>query len=233
MSIEVLFGGTRMARIARVVIPGVPHHVVQRGNRRQLTFFCDDDKKLYIVLLTRYAGRHGLLIWGYCLMDNHVHLIVVPLRKDSLRRAVGETHKAYTTIINKREGWRGFLWQGRFSSYPMDEPHLYRGMLYIERNPVRAGMVARAEDYAWSSASAHVAKALAPPLSACPMTDGIPDWAGLLVRKDSEADLRDFRLHARTGRPLGDKAFISRLEEITGRTLMAKPQGRTRRIGGK
>ena len=89
-----------MARIARVVISGIPHHVIQRGNRRQMTFFCDDDKMLYIVLLAHYAGKYGLLVWGYCLMDNHVHLIVVPLRKDSLRRAVGETHKAYTTIMS-------------------------------------------------------------------------------------------------------------------------------------
>jgi len=101
-----------MTRIARVVVPGCPHHVIQRGNRRQTVFFYDSDKRIYISLLHKYAKKAGVNIWAYCLMDNHVHLIAVPKHKDSLARGIGETHRRYTLIINSREKWKGYLWQG-------------------------------------------------------------------------------------------------------------------------
>ena len=110
-----------MARLARVVAPGFPHHVTQRGNRRQTTFFLDDDYRAYLSLMAEWCGRHGAHVWAYCLMPNHVHLIVVPEAADGLRRAIGEAHRRYTRLINFREGWRGHLWQERFASFPMDE----------------------------------------------------------------------------------------------------------------
>ena len=111
-----------MPRIARVVAPGFPHHVTQRGNRRQRTFFCDRDYQTYVELMAQWCSRCGVEVWAYCLMPNHVHLIVVPESEDGLRRAIGEAHRRYTRHVNFRKRWRGHLWQGRFASYVLDEP---------------------------------------------------------------------------------------------------------------
>ena len=134
----------------------MPHHITQRGNRREQTFFADDDYQAYLDLMVAWCGRHGVRIWAYCLMPNHSHLILVPPSEDALCRAVGEAHRRYTRRINFREGWRGHLWQGRFASFVMDEAYLIAATRYAERNPVRAKLVERAEDWPWSSAGAHV-----------------------------------------------------------------------------
>ena len=133
-----------MARLARLVIPGLPHHVTQRGNRRQQTFFNDGDYAAYMELMADWRREEGLEIWGYCLMPNHVHLIAVPATEQGLRRAVGEAHRRYTRRVNFREKWRGYLWQGRVASFIMDEPYLLAAAQYVELNPVRAGLVANA-----------------------------------------------------------------------------------------
>jgi len=146
-----------MARVARIVAPGRAHHVTQRGNRRMQTFFCDEDYREYLSLLERWCGEFEVRIWSYCLMPNHVHLILVPSTADGLRRAVAEVHRRYTRMINSREDWRGCLWQGRFASFVMSEKHLMGAVRYVERNPVKAGLVRRAEDWPWSSAAAHCA----------------------------------------------------------------------------
>lgn len=113
-----------MPRAARLVIPHLPHHVTQRGNRRQPTFFHEDDYELYASLLQTWAGKAGTAIWGCCLMPNHVHLVLVPTDEDGLRAALGEAHRRYTRAVNFREGWRGHLWQSRFASCPTDEASL-------------------------------------------------------------------------------------------------------------
>jgi REP element-mobilizing transposase RayT len=113
-----------MARLARLVVPGMPHHVTQRGNRRQQTFFNDGDYAAYRELMAQWCREYAVEIWGYCLMPNHVHLIAVPSAEDGLRLAIGEAHERYTRRINFRERWRGYLWQGRFASFVMDEPYL-------------------------------------------------------------------------------------------------------------
>ena len=130
-----------MARLARVIAPGMPHHVTQRGNRRQQTFFGKEDYQHYLELISRFCRAEQVAIWAYRLMPNHVHLIVVPQSAESLRRAIGEAHRRYTRRINFREGWRGHLWQGRFASFVMDEDHLLTAARYVELNPVRAGLV--------------------------------------------------------------------------------------------
>jgi putative transposase len=112
-------------RIARVVIPGLPHHVIQRGNRRHLVFFSDEDKSLYLKILKTQAENKGIQFWAYCLMANHVHFIAVPIFPDSLSRDIGEIHRRYTSLINIRENWKGYLWQGRFLSYPRDDAYLF------------------------------------------------------------------------------------------------------------
>jgi putative transposase len=222
-----------MARFARVVVPGCPHHLIQRGNRRQRVFFSDEDKGFYLNLLGRQAERCGLSIWAFCLMENHVHIIAVPEAKDSFARGFGEVQRRYTLVINTRQNWKGFLWQGRFISYPLDEGHSYAAVRYVERNPVRAGVVKRAELYEWSSARAHVRREVHPLLSAFPMEAAIPNWSAYLGQSDSPEDIDELLRHERTGRPLGSEDFVKRLEGLTGRVLALKKKGRKKEMGNR
>jgi putative transposase len=158
-------------------------------------------------------------------MTNHVHLIVYPETDQSLPRAVAETHRRYTRYVNFREGWRGYLWQGRFGSVPLDETHLVAAMRYVERNPVDAGMVAQAMDYPWSSAKAHVSGAPDPLLSPCVLTEQIPQWAAFLGTPEASALVQDLEVQVRTGRPYGSEAFLARLERQVGQRLRRLPPG--------
>ena len=215
-----------MARVARIVIPGLPHHITQRGNRRQQTFFNQEDYAAYLELMSEWCRDQGVEIWSYCLMPNHAHLIAVPSTEDGLRWAVGEAHRRYTRRINFREKWRGCLWQGRFASFVMDEPYLLAAARYIELNPVRAGLVAKAEDWPWSSARAHLAGRDDQLATVAPLLAMIGDWCGFLNSAMPEEELRDIRQHSRTGRPLGDEAFLDRLEGMVGRLLKPQKRGR-------
>ncbi len=219
-----------MARIARVTVPGIPHHITQRGNRRQSVFFSEADRRLYLRLLQEQGDRFGITFWAYCLMDNHVHLVAVPENEHSFARGFGEVHRRYTSIVNYREGWTGFLWQGRYSSFPLDEKYLYAAVRYVELNPVRAGIVERASDYPWSSAKAHVLKQRDPLLSENFLNDEIRDWSDYLLESEGKQLIERFDLHGRTGRPLGEESFVGRLELQTGRILRPKKVGRKSRI---
>jgi REP element-mobilizing transposase RayT len=150
-----------MARLARVVIPGVPHHVTQRGNNRGRTFFDDGDYALYLDMLAESSARARTAVWAYCLMPNHVHIILEPSDTDGLRRTFADLHRRYTSFINVRARTTGHLWQGRYGSVTMDEAHLINAVRYVTLNPVRARLVARAAAWPWSSARAHLAGALA------------------------------------------------------------------------
>lgn len=208
-----------MARMARVVVPDIPHHVTQRGNRRQTVFFTEQDYETYLQLISTCCRQQHVHIWGYCLMPNHVHLILVPRDEAGLAKAVGETHRRYTRAINFRKKWKGFLWQGRFSSFPMDDRHLYQAVRYVELNPVNAGLVKNPEDWKWSSAGAHLRGEDDAMVVVAPMLHRVGDWSGYLSRPTSERDKALLQLHERTGRPLGSDAFIDRLERRCGRTL--------------
>ena len=164
-----------MARLARAVAAGVPHHVTQRGNRRQPTFFGDADYEMYRALLATSCGRHGVTVWAYCLMPNHVHLILVPAAAPGLRLALGETHQRYTGVVNRRQGWVGHLWQGRFASCALDGSHLVAAVRYVELNPVRAWLAERAEDWPWSSARAHLAGRDDGLVAVAPLLDAVGD----------------------------------------------------------
>jgi putative transposase len=214
-----------MARMARVVVPALPHHITQRGNRRQRTFFCRDDYLLYIALTAEWFDRYEVQIWAYCLMPNHVHLIAVPASPEGLRRAIGEAHRRYTTEINRREGWRGHLWQGRFASYVMDDRHTLAAARYLELNPVRAGLVARAEDYPWSSARSHLLGRDDRLVRVAPLLARAGDWSSFLGEGANAEDSHSFRRHERTGRPLGSDAFVDDLERVLGRALKPRPPG--------
>ncbi len=214
-----------MARIARVVIPGFPHHVVQRGNRRQRVFFSDDDRKTYLDYLRIYAKPAGIHFWGYCLMDNHVHIIAVPDKEEDFAWGFSEAHRRYTRMINFREKWRGYLWEGRFKSYPLSQTHLYAAIRYIERNPVRAKIVENAWDYPWSSARAHVFKQKDPLLDDNFMASEIENWRLFLSEEDKQIDVNLIKMHVNNGRPLGDSQFIEAIEKLTGRILHRQKPG--------
>src|ERR1700733_64747 len=138
-----------MARLARVVVPGLPHHVTQRGNGRARTFFGDADYALYRDLLGENCRAAEVEGWAWCLMPNHVHLILAPSDPDGLRRALARTHRSYAGIVQARRKRSGHFWQGRFGAVAMDEEHLAAALRYVSLNPVRARLVERAQDWRW------------------------------------------------------------------------------------
>ena len=219
--------------MARVVVPGYPHHLTQRGNRRQRTFFRKDDYQAYRELMAEWCGRCGVEVWAYCLMPNHVHLIVVPESEDGLRRAVGEAHRRYTRRVNFREGWRGHLWQGRFASFVMDEYYLLACARYIERNPVRAGLCRRPQDYPWSSAAAHLAGKDDGLVKVRGLLDLVPRWSQHLSADPEDEVVRQLRRSESSGRPAGSERFVKRLERIVGRVLRRQKPGPRSKEGRK
>ena len=224
-----------MARLARVVIPHVAHHITQRGNRRLPIFFSDDDRVTYLDLLAASLVVSDTRCLAWCLMDNHVHLILVPATTDGLRAALGEAHRRYTRAINVREGWRGYLFQGRFASYPMDDAHLIAAVRYVENNPVAARMVARAEEWRWSSARSHVAGKR---VAGDPLTDvaalgrHVRNWRAMLrhAAELGDADAAGVALAAiearlRTGRPLAAVEWVAQQEAALDRPLAPQRRG--------
>ena len=206
--------------------PGIPHHVSQRGNRRQETFFKDEDYRVYLELMAEWCAKYAVQIRAYCLMPNHVHLIAVPKTKDGLKLAVGEAHRRYTRHINFREGWRGHLWQGRFSSFILDDGYLLACTRYVELNPVRAGLVKTPEAWRWSSAAAHVKRKDDILVRTKPLAAMIKSsWKKFLSVDVRESDMELFRKHERTGRPIGDDAFIEGLEKLPDRKLKSEKPG--------
>jgi putative transposase len=189
-------------------------------------FFGDEDRVYYLHLLKKYGKIEGIKYWAYCLMDNHIHLAALPKYAESLSKGLGIAHWKYSLKINLREEWKGYLWQGRFFSCPLENAYLYRAIRYIELNPVRAGIVKKAEDYPWSSARAHIQNAQDLLVAENPLTEGVKDWASFLAEGTPESEARLFRLHSASGRPLGNEAFVCALEKLTGRVLRPKKGGR-------
>jgi len=211
--------------MARVVAAEVPHHVVQRGNRRQPVFFSSADYRAYLRYMAAWCGQERVDIWAYCLMPNHVHLVAVPGGERSLARAIGEAHRRYTIRVNQRENWRGYLWQGRFSSFPLDEQYLLTAVRYVELNPVRAGLAERPWQYPWSSAAAHVRGKDDLLVKVKPMLGRVGDWREYLGTEPDSTDLEMLRRHTRTGRPLGSRDFVELLEAKAGRPLAPRKRG--------
>ena len=205
-----------MARMARVVVPHFPHHVTQRGNRRQQTFFCDDDYATYIDLLTHAKAKAEVEIWAYCLMPNHVHFVAVPQHQESLSMLFSDAHRRYTRRVNFREGWRGHLWQERFHSVAMDENYLLATVRYTEMNPVKARLCEGPDQWRWSSVHAHLDRHDDGLVTAGPMCERINDWRKYLAAGNLAATVERIREHSRTGRPIGDDAFLDTLTRLTG-----------------
>jgi putative transposase len=222
-----------MPRIPRPVFAGIPHHVTQRGNRGQAVFFSDEDRAAYLGWLAHYCVRFRVEVLAYCLMTNHVHLVVVPETADALEKIFRPLHTRYAQHINRARAWTGHLWQGRFFSSALDERYLWAAIGYVERNPVRAGMIRRAEDYRWSSASAHCRLVNDYVLTKDPVwTDrlnSIGEWSKWLAWAEQSEDLATLRRHAERSLPCGADDFVTELEVRTGQTLRLTPRGRPKR----
>ncbi len=215
-----------MARLARMVIPGVPHHVTQRGNRRERIFFEAGDEQIYLDLLAAQLKRHAVECWAYCLMPNHVHLILTPSDENGLARAVGETHRRYAAFISVRSGWTGHLFQARFASVAMDEAHLLAAFRYVALNPVNAKLVDRAQDWPWSSVNAHLASMDSGPVVVVPGLERIGDFAAFLEDTPEDgARWAEVLKAEHVGRPVGAKAWIEQLEAMSGKILSPRKRG--------
>ena len=214
-----------MARLARIVIPGLPHPVTQRGNRREVMFFEDGDHEVYLDLLAEQTGKAGVAVWAYCLIPNHVHRILKPTHRGDLGQAVGEAHRRYTNFINARGRWTGHLFQSRFASVMLDDLHLIRAVRYVSLNPGRARLVGRPQDWKWSSVRAHLAGVDDALVTVRPVLDRVPHLKALL-EADAEEDFSDLRRAETTGRPLGAPEFVSGLEKKLGRTIARRAPGR-------
>jgi putative transposase len=216
-----------------VIIPGFPHHVTQRGNRRSDVFLEDEDRRIYLFLLRKYAKRSAVDIWSYALLTNHTHLVAVPEKKESLAMALKDTHGLYAMYFNRKYGFAGHLWQSRFFSCVLDDAHARAAVRYVERNPVRAGLVARAEDYPWSSAAARCGRRRDPLLAeVLPLKNTIPNWAAWLAKGTPQEELDRIRQLTRIGLPFGSEQFVEQLEAQLGRSLRPRKPRRDR-TGGK
>jgi putative transposase len=221
-----------MARLPRVVITDVAHHVTQRGNARQVILADDADRIAYLDLLRQYSEMYGLSLLGYCLMSNHVHLIVIPRTAAALSQTLKQSHGRYASYWNARGSSSGHVWQGRFYSCPLDDSHVWRALRYVELNPVRAGMVSAAVEWRWSSAAAHCSAA-----TPARMLDLEPwqkrwtlaEWSEYLAAGESAIDVSALRQCTHTGRPLGTTEFVARLEQTTSRPLAPRKGGRPKK----
>jgi putative transposase len=212
-----------------LVIPRVPHHVTQRGNHRERVFFGSGDREFYLWLLNVYARQYGVEIYAYCLMTYHVHLVVVPADALTMQRALRAVHSQYAQRINRMAGRSGHLWQGRYFSSPLDSNYFLNAVRYVELNPVRAGLVEKAEDYEWSSAAAHCGRRhdnLLAPAASSPVLAGIRNWSGWLGDGLSAESVETIRHHGSRNLPCGSSDFVAALEQATGGSLNCRPRGR-------
>ena len=218
-----------MPKFRRLVVPGYPHHVTQRGVRKQTTFFDERDYRTYLSSATALLRAHPVEILAYCLMPNHIHAVVIPQRPDSLSAFFGKLHQRYAKVTNLRYEWAGHLWQNRFFSVVMDERHTMTALRYVERNPVRSGLVKSPQDWPWSSARGNLGLRDDPLIPDRPALRIVKDWHKYLSAPENDLDLRKLRRETGTGRPSGTDQFIARMELLTGRQLRRRSAGRRRK----
>lgn len=216
-----------MSRLSRITVPGLPHHVTQRGNRRMAVFAEPSDYQIYIDLMAERCAAHDVSCWAYCLMPDHIHLVLTPSSEDGLARAVGEAHRRYASFFNARARVTGHLFQGRFTSAAMDEDHLLAAVRYFALNPVKAKLAKRVQDWPWCSVPAHLAGSDDALLQVSPVLDRVgPRFADLLkLSRQEKLALSGFEMKGVIGRPMGSPAFVADLEKRLGRTLAPAKRG--------
>lgn len=225
-----------MPRIARIVGGGYPHHIVQRGNNKEKIFLDWKDYEKYFSFLEKYSEKREVSVLAYCLMQNHVHLLVRPSENDGLAKLMQGVTLCYTQYFNRKEGRTGRLWECRYHSTVVDgDSYLWRVSKYIENNPLRAGIVNRPEDYPYSSAKAHILGKKDPLLKE-PLFDKseLNQYRSFIRSEEDKNMIGEIRKQTRLGKPLGDGAFIKTLSEKLGCSLSFRPKGRPRKgqIGG-
>jgi putative transposase len=221
-----------MPRLSRIVVPLTPHHVTQRGNRRMAIFTSSADFELYRDLLAERLKLHAVTCSAYCLMPNHVHLLLTPMHEEAsvagaaLSRSVGEAHRRYTAFFNARARTTGHLFQARFGCAAMDAAHWLTAVRYLAFNPVRAGLCRRPQDWAWSSVAAHLRGRDDALVSVAPVLAAAPRFADLLEEASQDNLLATFETLSRNGRPLGGPDFLARIEARLGRSVAPGRPGR-------
>lgn len=215
-----------MARQARIVLSNNAHHITQRGNRGENIFFEKADYQTYIDTLLEQCERFKISLYSYCLLPNQIHLIAEPQDAPMMARAIGETHRRYTNIINKRQGWSGHLFQNRFFSYPMDEQNTLRAVRFIETLPVTLNIAPKPENYLWSSAKSRIKVIENNFLKAFRSFHVVHNWAEYLNRPMDTNELNKIQLHLQTGRPRGSDLFLDNIELKIGRSVRPKKRGR-------
>ncbi|MGH7800863.1 MAG: transposase [Thermodesulfobacteriota bacterium] len=222
-----------MPRTSRIVFPNLPHHITQRGNRREDVFFTDQDRTEYLFWLKEYCDKNKVDILAYCLMTNHIHIVAVPNTEDGLHRVLRPLHTRYAQKVNREHGWSGHLWQGRYFSSPLDEVYMWAAIRYVERNPVRARLVRSAENYKWSSAAGHCElredKMLTVNSKWAGLLEEIKNWSEWLSEGDESEKIELIRQNIKKGLPCGSDKFIRKLEKTAGRILRYRPMGRPKK----
>ena len=221
-----------MPRIARAVAAGFAHHITHRGNNRQDIFFVDDDRRSYLASLKEHCDEYGLEVLAYCLMTNHIHLVAIPRKEDSLAKGIGYAHLRYAKYINRMHKRSGHLWEGRFYSCALDERGMWLASKYVELNPVRAKICRLPWRYEWSSSAAHVDEAARGELlnlTSWYKMVSAKEWRRELAGGIDEAQMARIRLSTHTGRPFGTDTFVSKLEKMLGRRVRPLPAGRPRK----
>jgi len=220
-----------MARFRRLVVPGYPHHVTQRGVRRQTTFFDELDYRRYVGLAADLLPNSSIEILTYCLMPNHIHAVVIPKEASSLAAFFGPLHKTYAQHTNLRYEWAGHLWQARYYSVPMNAEHTLTAMRYAELNPIRSGLEKKPQDWLWSSARGNLGLVDDPLIPNRPALGIVPDWAAYLSIPEKDSAIKQLRQRTNTGRPAGDESFVQKIESLTGRQIQKQRVGRRPKLG--
>lgn len=227
-----------MPRRARMYLPGLPYHVVQRGNNREPCFIEPENYHFYLKLWKTLSRRYGVSVHAYCLMTNHIHFLVTPGTETAISTTMKVVGSRYAQYINLKYNRTGTLWEGRHrSSLVQTDQYLLRCMRYIELNPVRAGMVNRPEEYRWSSYGAHAwgDKAwLTPHAEYIGLSENFADrrhaYRELFRCQLSEADLHQIRKAAHYCQPIGDDRFREMIEKQYGIKLGQSKRGRPKKI---
>ncbi|OGP92340.1 MAG: hypothetical protein A2156_14750 [Deltaproteobacteria bacterium RBG_16_48_10] len=220
-----------MSRIARIVAVGYPHHIVQRGNNREKVFFNPGDYEKYLSFLRKYSEEKESATLAYCVMPNHVHLLVIPSQDESLAKMMQCITLCYTQYYNREKARTGRLWECRYHSTVIDgDRYLWTVSKYIENNPVRAGIVKKPEDYPYSSAKTHLLGGNNPLLNK-PLFDRseLNEYKRFMRLEEDEKIQEEIRRQIRLGKPLGNGGFLENLSERLGCSLSFRPKGRPRR----
>lgn len=227
-----------MARLPRLVVPGLPHHLIQRGHNRQPIVLDDEDRRQFLALLREAAVNQRVALHAYVLMDNHLHLLATPETPEGLSRMMQSLGRRYVAAFNQRHGRSGTLWEGRFRAAPLEaERHLLACMRYIELNPQRAGWVMEPGSYAWSSGPQHLGHRRDPLITEHPLFWALGNtpfereaaWRSWLEQGVGPEELRALGDSALKGWPLGSAGFLQVLAEGSERPVAPRQRGRPRK----